>query len=93
MTVITEKAPAKLNLTLDVLAKRPDGYHDLQSVMQTVSLYDEITLDIETGLPWTICCDAEGVPCDSRNLVWKAAQVFFDAIGKDPGGLTIHILK
>ncbi len=93
MTIVTEKAPAKLNLTLDVLSKRPDGYHDLQSVMQTVSLCDEITLQIGTGKPWEVRCDTEGVPCDSRNLVWKAAEVFFEALGENPAGLDIHILK
>ena len=51
MTTLQEPAFAKLNLTLDVLGKRPDGYHDLKSVMQTISLRDDIEIDIDTGKP------------------------------------------
>ena len=93
MVTLYESAFAKLNLTLDVLGKRPDGYHDLCSVMQTVSLRDDIEIDVGTGKDWCLKCDAEGVPCDERNLAWKAAQVFCDTLGKDPDGLEIRILK
>ena len=54
MTTLTERAYAKLNLTLDILGKREDGYHDLTSVMQTISLYDHIEMDIGTGKPWSL---------------------------------------
>ena len=93
MVTLREKAYAKLNLTLDVLGKRPDGYHDLKSVMQTVSLYDMVELDIGTGEPWKLICGREDIPCDERNLAWKAAQLYCDAVGKDPGGITIRIEK
>ena len=93
MTTVHEKACGKLNLTLDVLGKRPDGYHDLKSVMQTVSLWDDITLEIGTGKDWTLTCDREGIPCDERNLAWKAAKVYCEAVGRDPQGLSIHIAK
>lgn len=93
MITLCEKAYAKLNLTLDVLGKRSDGYHDLKSVMQTVSLYDQIELDLETGAPWKIICGREDIPCDERNLAWKAAKIFCDAVQKDPGGITIRIEK
>ncbi|MBQ8769098.1 MAG: 4-(cytidine 5'-diphospho)-2-C-methyl-D-erythritol kinase [Oscillospiraceae bacterium] len=93
MTTLYESAYAKINLTLDVLGVRPDGYHDLKSVMQTVSLCDDIEIDIGTGKPWCLKCEAEGVPLDERNLAWKAAQVFFAAIGKDPEGLEIRMVK
>ena len=49
MTTLYEGAFAKINLTLDVLGKREDGYHDLKSVMQTVSMRDDIEIDIDTG--------------------------------------------
>ena len=52
MTTLYEGAFAKLNLTLDVLGKRDDGYHDLKSVMQTVSVRDDIEIDVGTGKPW-----------------------------------------
>ena len=93
MTTIFEPAYAKINLTLDVLDKRPDGYHDIKSVMQTVSIRDDIQLDIGTGKDWELICDAEGIPTDETNLAWKAAKVFLETVKKDPEGLTIRIKK
>ena len=93
MTTLYEGAFAKLNLTLDVLGKREDGYHDLQSVMQTISVRDDIEIDIGTGRPWCLKCDKEGIPCDEKNLAWKAAKVYFDAMKKDPDGIEIRITK
>ena len=93
MTTLYEGAFAKINLTLDVLGKREDGYHDLKSVMQTISVRDDIEIDVDTGKPWCLHCDKDGIPCDERNLAWKAAKVFFDTTGKDPNGLEIRITK
>ena len=93
MTTIFEPAYAKLNLTLDVLGKREDGYHNLKSVMQTISVRDDIEVDIGTGKPWCIKCDKEDIPCDERNLAWKAAKVYCEALNKDPNGLEIRITK
>ena len=93
MTTLFEPAYAKVNLTLDVLGKREDGYHDLQTVMQRVSLCDDIELDIGTGKEWVLKCDKEGVPCDERNLAWKAAKLYCDTMNKDPQGLEIRITK
>ena len=93
MTTLYEGAFAKLNLTLDVLGKRPDGYHDIKSVMQAISLRDDIEIDIGTGKPWKLLCDKEDIPTDERNLAWKAAKLFFDTTGKDPEGLEIRITK
>lgn len=93
MTTLTEGAFAKLNLTLDVLDRREDGYHDLSSIMQTVSIRDDITLELDTGEPWRVVCDTPGVPGGEDNLAWKAARVFYDALGGEPGGLTIQIAK
>ena len=93
MTTLYEGAFAKLNLTLDVLGKRPDGYHDLKSVMQTISVRDDIEIDVGNGEPWRLLCDKEGIPTDETNLAWKAAKVFFDAVKKDPEGLEIRIVK
>ena len=93
MTTLYEAAYAKINLTLDVLGKREDGYHDLQSVMQTISMRDDVEIDVGTGKPWTLQCTREGIPCDERNLAWKAAKVYCDAMHKDPDGLEIRITK
>ena len=93
MTTLYEGAFAKLNLTLDVLGKRQDGYHDLRSVMQTVSIRDDIEIDVGTGMPWYLRCDKEGIPCDETNLAWKAAKVYCDTLGKDPDGIEIRITK
>lgn len=93
MTTLYEGAYAKINLTLDVLGKRDDGYHDLKSVMQTISIRDDIEIDIGTGKAWSILCDKEDIPTDEHNLAWKAAHVFFDRIGKNPHGIEIRITK
>lgn len=93
MTTLYEAAFAKLNLTLDVLGKREDGYHDLKSVMQTISVRDDIEIDVDTGKPWCLKCDKEGIPTDESNLAWKAAKVYCDATGKDPNGIEIRITK
>ncbi len=93
MTTIIEKAYAKLNLTLDVLGKREDGYHELKTVMQTVSLHDTVEMDIGTGEPWKLSCGRSDIPCDESNLAWKAAKLYCDALGKDPQGISIRIQK
>lgn len=87
------RAWAKLNLTLDVLGKREDGYHDLQSVMQTISIRDDIEIDVGTGKPWRLLCSDETLPTDERNLAWKAADVFCRTMNRDPDGLEIRIVK
>ena len=89
MTTLYEGAYAKLNLTLDVLGKREDGYHDLQSIMQTISIRDDIEIDVGTGKPWCLQCSVEGIPTDETNLAWKAAKVYCEAMNKDPDGLEI----
>lgn len=93
MTTLYEGAFAKLNLTLDVLGKREDGYHDLKSVMQTVSIRDDIEIDLGTGKPWCLKCDKEGIPTDETNLAWKAAKLYCQRMHKDPDGIEIRITK
>lgn len=93
MTTLYEGAYAKLNLTLDVLGKREDGFHDIKSIMQTISIRDDIEIDIGTGKPWKLLCSDETIPTDERNLAWKAAKLYCDAMHKDPEGLEIRITK
>lgn len=93
MITLSEPAYAKINLTLDVLSKRADGYHELRSVMQTVSLCDDVEIDVDTGKPWKLVCDAPAIPADERNLAWRAARTFFERIGRGPDGVEIRIRK
>lgn len=93
MTTLYEGAFAKINLTLDVLGVRDDRYHDLKSVMQTISIRDDIEIDVDTGKPWKLTCSDETIPTDSRNLAWKAAEAFFENTGKSTTGLEIRIEK
>lgn len=93
MITLQEPAYAKLNLTLDILGKRPDGYHDLRSVMQQITLRDDVEIDVETGEDWSLEADREDIPTDSANLAWKAAGVFYQALGKDPQGIAIRLTK
>ncbi|MBN2057204.1 MAG: 4-(cytidine 5'-diphospho)-2-C-methyl-D-erythritol kinase [Candidatus Saganbacteria bacterium] len=89
------KAFAKLNLSLRVFARRPDGYHDLESVMQSVSLYDVITLEpIDSGI--AVACDDPNVPTGKENLVYKAAELFRKSKienRESKMGVRIHIEK
>ena len=93
MVTLKEFAFAKINLTLDVLGKREDGYHDLKSVMQTVSIRDDIEIDLGTEKPWKLICDKDDIPTNERNLAWKAAKLFFETTKKDPNGIEIRITK
>lgn len=90
------KAPAKINLTLDIVGRRPDGYHDVAMVMQTVSLYDTVTVDFTGGEGdgVAVSCPAyPDVPTDERNIVCKAARAFYAQTQVTPRPLTISIDK
>lgn len=86
-------APAKINLTLDILGRRSDGYHDVKMIMQTVSLFDKVTLTLNDSKELTVECTNPNIPCDGSNIVCKAARCFYSALGEDCGGLHIFIEK
>lgn len=92
MKTQSEPAYAKLNLTLDILGRRDDGYHEMQMVMQTVTLCDDVTVTLAGGIG--IRCRTEGaaLPCDERNLAVKAAKTFCEAMDYD-GGIDITLTK
>lgn len=90
---MTEKAWGKLNLTLDVLGIRPDGYHEMQMIMQSVDLCDDVTIMLTDKNHWSCCCDCDDVPADRSNLAMKAAESFFARLGSRPDGLEICIQK
>ena len=91
MTTLYEGAFAKVNLTLDVLDKREDGYHDLKSVMQTISIRDDVEIDVDTDMPWSVSCSVDDIPEDERSLVWKAAEAFYRTTGLKTTGLAIRV--
>ena len=88
---LTLSAPAKINLTLALTGLREDGYHLLQSVMQTLSLADTLIFEkIPQGI--LLSCTKSHLPTDERNLCYRAAKMYLDAIG-NPGGVKIHLIK
>ena len=90
---LTQRAYAKLNLTLDILGVRPDGYHEMDMVMQSVSLWDEITLTLTQGGGISLHIDGAKLPTDRNNLAYRAAEVFWEAVPSLRQGVEIAITK
>jgi len=89
--IILIQAPAKLNLGLRILGRRPDGYHEIRSLMIRISLFDKIRLrEASSGI--RVDCDHREVPGDERNIAFRAARVFGEEFGPIPG-LKIGIHK
>lgn len=86
-------APAKINLTLDILGKRPDGYHDVAMLMQSVTLSDMVELTLTDTEDISVSCSDPSIPCDSRNIVYKCAEAFFKATGINNTGISLYIQK
>ncbi|WP_295158839.1 4-(cytidine 5'-diphospho)-2-C-methyl-D-erythritol kinase [Selenomonas sp. AE3005] len=89
--MVTVEANAKINLTLDILGKRPDGYHEVAMVMQTVGLHDTLTLEkreqgisLNINVPW--------LKADEKNLAWRAASLVQEEFGLT-GGVHIELIK
>ncbi len=89
--MVTVEANAKINLTLDILGKRPDGYHEVAMVMQTVGLHDTLTLEkreqgisLNINVPW--------LKADEKNLAWRAAALVQEEFGLT-GGVHIELTK
>ena len=82
MRAITVRAFAKINLSLRIKARRDDGFHDVQTILQAIDLSDRLTCESRRG-PFRILCATAGVPADRTNLVWRAARRLWDAAGRD----------
>ena len=85
------RAHAKVNLDLRVLGTRPDGYHELRTVFQSIDLHDTLLCATRPG-PFALKCRTSGVPLDESNLVWKAAAALWSAIGR-PGTLSDIVIS
>lgn len=86
-------APAKINLTLEVIGKRQDGYHNISTIMQAVNLYDTVTVSKNDSGKVCISCDDDAIPCDDSNICAKAAYRFFDYCKMTNTGVDINIEK
>jgi len=89
---LTVYAPAKINLALKILRRRADGYHDIQSILQKVSLYDTLVLKRSPLQGITVTADDPSIPTDSRNLAYRAADLLLQQ-QKITSGIAIHIKK
>ena len=87
------QAFAKLNLTLDILGKREDGYHDLRMVMQSITLADTLTLEENQGEGLRVSANLRFLPTGEKNLAAAAALRFWEALGREPENLDIRIEK
>lgn len=89
---LTVNAPAKVNYRLDVLSRRPNGYHDLHMIMQPVGLFDLVTVTLTETVGITVCCEHVAVPEGADNIVYRAAEAMRERAGRHDG-VTITIQK
>ena len=85
------KSCCKVNLLLNILGKRPDGFHELETVLQSVNVCDELTFE-RGGNGIQITCNHSGLPTDSRNLVYRAAEAFLSSQNLRDG-VRVHLTK
>src|SRR2546430_16402577 len=89
--VIERESPCKVNLVLNILGKRPDGFHELETVMYPVPFHDRLTFE-RKGNGITLSCSNPELPVDNRNLVYRAAEAFLQTAAiKD--GVKVHLHK
>ena len=91
---ITVRAPAKINLHLRVMGLRRDGFHEVQTLLQSIDLHDSLTIRCRPG-PLTVACRAADVPTGRANLVWSAARALWEELGRrgEPAGAAVTIRK
>src|SRR5208283_4141873 len=88
---IQRPSPCKVNLLLNILSKRPDGYHELETVMHPVAVFDRLTFE-RGGCGVELTCSEPGLPTDSRNLAHRAASAFLLA-ARVSEGVRLHLEK
>jgi len=91
---VTVRAAAKINLSLRVLAARPDGYHDVRTLLQSLALHDTLTCRAARG-PLRLTCADPSCPADRTNLVWRAAEMLWRAAGRagEPRDVVMRLVK
>ena len=92
MEKLVKKAYGKINLGLDVLRRRPDGYHEVKMIMQMVDIYDTLTFEKREDEQIVLSANHEDIPCDASNLIYKAAKLLFD-YKQVSYGVNIHLEK
>ena len=92
MEEIRIRAHAKINLYLDVVGKREDGYHDLETIFHSIELHDDVIIYKQATKGITVSCEHPRVPQDSRNLAYRAANLLSDSVG-GLDGIAIDIHK
>ncbi len=93
MADVTVRAPAKINLHLEVLGLRPDGYHELAMVMQSIDLADTLVLRVSADATIRLRCDHADLPTDGTNLIVKAAELLRSRVGLPELGVEITLHK
>ena len=100
MRIVTVEAPGKVNLTLEILGKRPDGYHELRSILMPVSLFETVTVRERADGVVTLRTTGEGVDCSEletlpleRQLAYKAVAAMRRACGRPDGGCDVTVVK
>lgn len=89
------QCPAKINLDLKITSKRPDGFHNIESIMQTISLYDYLTLEAIPAKNWEIKLSgtSDDIPYNEKNLVYKAVILFIESTNLSPHKIEVFIEK
>lgn len=94
MNSIKINCPAKINLLLEIINKREDGFHNIKSVMQTISLYDTLEIKISKDTEKILLSgNSQEIPYNEKNLVYKAADLFYRETGLTGFGTEIYIDK
>ena len=92
MRQLTIRTAAKINLALDITGKRPDGYHTLETIFQTVSIYDTLQVQLVPKPGIQLQCNLRAIPCNEKNLVYQAAALFLEKTGLQ-SGVSIFLRK
>lgn len=94
MNSITVNCPAKINLTLEIVNKREDGFHNIKSIMQTISLYDTLIIKVGEGDGEILLSgNSSEIPYNEKNLVYRAAELFYRETGINNVRTEIYIDK